>query len=636
MESAAALSDVAEQLSCACEVKDRRYHLMTYPQCFVGSEAVDAMLKHGLAGSREDGVVLGNELLKLGLLSHVTADHAFKDEALFYRFRAHDRDRGHVASAGELAQVRPDQSRWWLAEKESKDASSAAHHAREHEVAPLDAHNVKLLSLVRPEWINPAPAKNYNVVVIGAGTGGLVTAASVAGVGGKVALIERHLMGGDCLNVGCVPSKALIAAAKMAKELRRAGEFGIVTGEVRVDFGKVMERMRRLRADIAPNDSFQRFTALGADVFQGSAKFVSPTCVEVGGKRLNFARAVIATGARARVPDIKGIDKVPYLTNATLFNLTELPGSLAVLGGGPIGAEMAQSMARFGSKVTLMDRNTRLLPREDPEAAAVVQKAFDDDGIALELGAYLDEVLEVEGGKIKILFHTGKEGARASKSLVVDKLLVSVGRHPNVEGLGLEAAGVEYSSTGVKVNDQLATTNSNIFAVGDVALPYQFTHAADFSARMVVRNALFFGSGKFSSLLVPWATYTQPEVAHVGKYPHELEAEGVEFDNYSFHYSDNDRAILEGNDEGGFVKITCKKGTDQIIGATIVHDHAGDMISEISVAMRNNVGLAEIGNTIHPYPTAADAIRRCGDLYSKTRLTPTAKVLLRSLLALRR
>mmetsp|Transcript_6884 Transcript_6884/g.11138 ORF Transcript_6884/g.11138 Transcript_6884/m.11138 type:complete len:623 (+) Transcript_6884:201-2069(+) len=617
------LSGLCDLLQRNVESKDRTYHLQTFKSCFVGTDAVDFLIKEGVVESREDAVELCQQMLEQGLLQHVTQDHQFQDDKLFYRFRALDRDRGHARAswaALSLEGGRPVGDDIGFAEDDVP-------------IEPLDEHNIRLLDLCKPaQWSNPEPEKRYNMVVIGAGSGGLVTAASVAGVNGKVALIEKHVLGGDCLNVGCVPSKALIRCARAAKEVRNASKFGIEVTDFSVNFGKIMERMRTLRADIAPADSAERFTNLGVDVYQGKARFISKDTVEVNGKQLKFARAVIATGGRARVPPIPGIENVPYLTNASLFNLTELPPVLGVIGGGPIGVEMAQAFARFGSTVYLIDRSAKVLPREDAEAAEIVQASMVEDGVKFKFNADIHRVDLLDDDRVAITFACdgGEE-----ETLELDKLLISVGRVPNVEGLGLEEAGVVYNQRGVEVNDRLETSNKNIFAVGDVCLPYQFTHAADFSARMVVRNALFFGNNKFSDLLIPWVTYTEPEVAHVGKYEHQLDEENVEYDVYRLDFEDNDRAILE-DDTKGFVKVICAKGKDTILGATIVSDTAGDMIGEISVAMQNKVGLAGIGATIHSYPTRADAIRRTGDFFNKTRLTPRNKALLRTLLTFRR
>lgn len=488
---------------------------------------------------------------------------------------------------------------------------------------PWDEHNRKLYAHVHPpDWVNPAPAPRYNLVVIGGGTAGLVTAAGAAGLGAKVALIEKHLLGGDCLNVGCVPSKALLRAARAAAEVRRAGEFGVrVGGEISVDFPAVMERMRRLRADISPHDSAARFRELGIDVFIGSAKFIGPDTVRVGEHSLRFAKAVIATGARAAAPPIPGLKDVPYLTNETLFSLTELPKRLGIIGAGPIGCEMAQAFARFGSEVFLVEAMHGILPREDRDAAEVVRAAMERDGVKLLCcGKDLKLAKDATGVRMQVESH-GR-----GYDVGVNQLLVAVGRAPNVEGLGLETVGVEFDKKGVRVNDRLQTTNPRIFACGDICSPYQFTHAADFMARIVIQNALFHGRAKASSLRIPWATYTSPELAHIGLSAVEAKQRGIEVDTFTQELSKVDRAILDSETEG-FVRVHVRKGTDEILGATIVAAHAGDMIGEVSLAMKGGLGLKTVGSAIHPYPTQAEAIRKLGDLHGRTRLTPLVKQL---------
>ncbi len=496
------------------------------------------------------------------------------------------------------------------------------------QLLPADEFNLKLEAEVHPaDWKNPTPSGRYNLVVIGAGTAGLVTAAGAAGLGAKVALIERGLMGGDCLNVGCVPSKGLISSARAAAAVRSAGDFGVSVPEgVHVDFAAAMQRMRRLRARISPNDSARRFRELGVDVYFGDARFVSSDTVDVDGTKLNFKRAVIATGARASAPPIPGLDSVNYLTNETLFSLTELPRRLAVIGAGPIGCEMAQAFARFGSDVFLVESESGILPREDRDAADVVQASMMKDGVRLLCG----------GKNLKIRNHSGPrlsvDSCGRDYDEAVDQILVSVGRTPNIEGLNLESVGVAYHKKGVNVNERLQTTNPMIYAAGDVCSPYQFTHAADFMARIVIQNALFKGRKKSASLVIPWSTYTSPEIAHVGLYEQQAREKNIPVDTYIQKFQDVDRAILDGADDG-FVKVHVKKGTDRIVGATIVAPHAGDMISEITLAMTHGLGLGKIGSTIHPYPTQAEAIRKLGDQYSRTRLTPFVKSLFRTWLS---
>ena len=497
---------------------------------------------------------------------------------------------------------------------------------------PFDQHNQKLAENVHPpDWKNPTPSGRYNLVVIGAGTAGLVTAAGAAGLGAKVALIERELMGGDCLNVGCVPSKAIISAGRRARVIRESSQFGVeVSNEPTIDFAKTMERMRRLRAEISPADSATRFTGLGVDVFIGEGKFVDSETVTVAGQDLKFTKAVIATGARAAAPPIDGLDAVSYLTNESVFSLTELPKRLGVIGAGPIGCELAQTFAQLGSEVLLVESEHGILPREDPDAANIVKDSMQRDGVQL-----LCCGRELNLSQVDNHVRMSVQSHGTSYDEVVDELLIAVGRAPNVEGLGLETVGVDFDNKGVKVNDNLRTGNSKIFAAGDVCSPFQFTHAADFMARIVIQNALFLGRSKASDLNIPWCTYTTPEISHVGLYPKVAAEQGIEIDTFEQSMEDVDRAILEGDDEG-FVRVHVKKGTDRIVGATIVATNAGDLISEITLAMNHQVGLKKIASVIHPYPTQADAIRKLGDQFNRTRITPFVASMFHKWLAWRR
>ena len=487
-------------------------------------------------------------------------------------------------------------------------------------VPPDDEHNHRLVRHVHPEsWTNPTPAGRYNLIAIGAGTAGLVSAAGAAGLGAKVAIIERHLMGGDCLNYGCVPSKALIAASRAAAAVRDAGTFGIrVPDGVQVDFPAVMERLRRLRADISPNDGAERFRNLGVDVYLGDAHFTGPDTIEVAGQPLHYKKAVIATGARAAEPTIPGLKEAGYLTNETVFSLTKLPPRLAVIGAGPIGCELAQAFARLGARVTLLANHARILPREDAAAATLLQKAMQRDGIQLVLGA---TVLRVEKNNERIL-HIETNGQPGD--IRADEILVGVGRAPNVEGLNLEAAGVQFDTKeGVIVDDRLRTSNRRIFAAGDVCSRFKFTHAADAMARIAIQNALFLGRARASALTIPWCTYTDPEIAHVGLTVPEAEQQGLAVQTFEVNLAHVDRAILDGDE--GFVRIHVKRGTDRIVGATIVARHAGEMISEVTLTMTATLGLRALGKTIHPYPTQAESLKKVGDAFSRTRLTPLVK-----------
>ena len=500
-------------------------------------------------------------------------------------------------------------------------------------------HDEERLALTHPpDHRNPVPQPRYNLVVVGAGTGGLISALVASSLGAKVALVERALMGGDCLNVGCVPSKGVIRASRMAAEIHEARGLGLELPEsARIDFGQAMDRMRRVRAQISQEDSVARYRdEFGIDVFLGQAEFVSDRTlrVERSGERIElaFVKAVIATGARASKPPIEGLEEAGYRTNDNIFNLTECPRRLAVIGAGPIGSEMAQAFRRLGSEVTLLERAPHFLTREDDDAAELLENVFRREGIRIELSTTLLRV-ERKGDEKVIHF---ENGSGAAAELVVDEILVGAGRAPNVEGLGLEAAGVAYDlRKGVEVNDRLETSNRRIYAVGDVCMAWKFTHAADAAAKIVVQNALFLGRKKLSALVMPWCTYTSPEIAHVGLYPHQAHEQNLEIDTYMVPLDENNRAVADG-EENGFVKIHTRKGTDRIVGATVVAAHAGDLISQVTQAIVGKVGLGTLTNVIFPYPTQAEALKRVAGLYTRTRLTPFVKRLFEGWLALSR
>jgi len=506
---------------------------------------------------------------------------------------------------------------------------------------PDDPFDQKLMAHVRPpDRKNPVPGKDrYNLVVIGAGTAGLVTAAGAASLGARVALVERAELGGDCLNVGCVPSKALLRSAHAVTEARESGSLGVrIEGEVSADFTAAMSRMREIRARIAPMDSVARFSdELGVDVFLGRARFAGGDVVTVDDDiRLRFKKAVIATGARAFVPDVAGLDETGYLTNESVFDLRERPERLLVLGGGPIGCELSQAFCRLGCTVTMVEMADRFLEREDDDAAALLLDRLRRDGVDVRLSTRLIRVERgPEDGKRAIVEHAGR-----SESIPFDEILIAVGRSPNVDGLGLDEVGVDYDAQkGVHVDDHLRTRNPAIYAAGDVCMAHKFTHAADFAARTVIQNALFsvgpFGRRRLSALTIPWCTYTDPEIAHVGLSEREAAERGVEIDTWVRPLAEVDRAIAEGRDEG-FVKIHTEKGGDRILGATLVGHAAGDWIGEIGVAMAGGIGLGRLSSVIHPYPTTADAIRQTAHLYTRTRLTPFVARLFERWLAWRR
>ncbi len=505
-------------------------------------------------------------------------------------------------------------------------------HGRRPLILPDDEHNRELLRNSRPlDWVNPEPTGRYNLVVLGAGTAGLTAAGGCAAVGGRVALIERHLTGGDCLVSGCVPSKGIISAARVAANiLHYAADYGVRVQGATVDFPSVMARMRRLRARISPADSVDHLKKAGVDVYLGQARFISRDTVEVDGRRLQFAKAVIATGGRAEVPSIPGLKETGYLTNETIFELTTLPQRLAVIGAGPIGCEMAQTFRRFGSEVTLLHNAGHILNREDADAAEIVQRAFLKEGVRLVFNAKTQRAEVRSGTKMLIVESTGR-----AQEIVCDAVLVSAGRVPNTDGLNLEAAGVTSDQRGVQVNDRLQTTNPNIFAAGDVCSMYKFTHTANVLGRMAMVNALFWGRNKASSMTVPWCTYTDPEIAHVGLYEQQATAQGHQVQTLTVQLDENDRAILDGEEEG-FIRVHLKKGTDRILGATIVAAHAGDLLTYFTLLMVRGQGLSALSSPIYPSPTQSEAIKRLANQYLQTKLTPAVKRLLSRILACRR
>lgn len=495
---------------------------------------------------------------------------------------------------------------------------------------PQDGYERERLENVHPTgWQNPQPADRYNLVVVGAGTAGLVAAHGAAALGAKVALIERRWLGGDCLNVGCVPSKAIIRTSRLYAEMRAGGHYGAQTPvDVRVDFPALMQRMRGIRARISRVDSVSRLRAAGVDVFLGEARFIRSDALTVDGAKLQFRKAMIATGARPDTPSIPGLAEAGYLTNENVFDLTELPRRLLVIGGGPLGCELAQAFCRFGAKTVIAQSWPMFLPHEERDAAQILSDAFARDGIEVQLNTKAVGVRLEHGQK-----HVDLVCDDHKSTVTADVILTGTGRVPNVEGLDLEAAGVDYDCvTGVRVDDFLRTSNPSIYAAGDVCLEHKFTHTADASARIVVQNALFLGRKRLSTLTIPWCTYTDPEIAHVGLYVRKAREQGIPVKTFTIPMHDVDRAIADGED-AGFVKIHVKEGTDRILGATIVARHAGEMINEITLAMVAGIGLRVLARVIHAYPTQAEAVKRAADAYTRTRLTPTIQSLLRRWLA---
>jgi pyruvate/2-oxoglutarate dehydrogenase complex dihydrolipoamide dehydrogenase (E3) component len=493
---------------------------------------------------------------------------------------------------------------------------------------PADAGQ-DLDRLVRPShWRNPPPAPLYDLVVIGAGTAGLVTAVGAAGLGARVALVERDRLGGDCLNAGCVPSKSILRAARAAGELRRAGNLGIHSGAIEVDFPAVMHRMRQRRITIAANDSAGRMASLGIDLFLGEGVFSDARALTVGDLTLRFRRAVIATGSRPSIPPIEGLFDTPYLTNETIFELTALPARMLVIGAGPVGCELSQAFARLGSEVTLFDQSPRVLPQDDPDASAIVDRALGHDGIRLHLGSRITRVSR-RGSAVVVRF--SRSADLPDEEIAGDRLLIATGRAPNLTGLHLDRAGIRTGRRGLVVDDRLRTSNARVYAAGDVCSPLQLTHAADAMARIVIQNALFLGRRKASSLTIPWCTYTDPEVAHVGWTTGQTPDAGLQ--TITVPFSEVDRAIVD-DETDGFLKIRHRRG--RIVGCTVVSSRAGDLIGHAGALVSRGASLSELASTVFPYPTQSESLRKAGDAYRRTLLTPGVRWLFKRYLELMR
>jgi pyruvate/2-oxoglutarate dehydrogenase complex dihydrolipoamide dehydrogenase (E3) component len=500
------------------------------------------------------------------------------------------------------------------------------------QLTPRDAHDEELLGKVHPaEWKNPTPSGPYHLVAIGGGPAGLAAAAGAAGFGAKVALIERRLLGGNCLNFGCVPSKGLLRSARGAHAMDTAAELGFrgpASGQW--DFAAVMQRVRRLRTEISHRASVERITALGVDVFLGAARFSGKRTLEVDGQTIEFRRAVIATGASPVEPNLDGLAELGYRTNETIFSLTELPHTLIVIGAGPVGCELAQAFRRLGSDVHLVSHHDGLLRKEDPEVGKFIAARLAGEGIHLHLGWQTVQAQRLGPSKALLIQRQNQK-----QELIGDEILVAVGRRPNVDTLDLLTAGVEATLSGVVVNDYLQTSNRRIFAAGDVCAEAKFTHAAEAMARIALHNALFLRSKKFSRLNIPRCTYTDPEIAHVGLTAGEALGSGLAIDSYRAELSDVDRAVLDG-ETAGFAVVHTRRGGGRVVGGTIVAAHAGEMIGELTLLINRRLSLRTLAETIHCYPTQVEVLKQIADQYRHTRLTPRVAGLLKRWLAWRR
>ena len=469
-----------------------------------------------------------------------------------------------------------------------------------------DAGNGSLLHNVHPEsWINPRPADKYNLAILGGGYAGILTALEAAKTGARVALVERNLLGGVCLNAGCISSKAMIRTSRVYAEMRNAGRYGAQRPEnIQVDFAAVMERMRRVRSRASRRRSAHELKAGGVDVFFGEASFIGPEAIAVNGETLRFKRALIAAGARPAIPSIPGLEEAGYITNETVFELHECPRKLVVIGGGPLGCELAQAFCRLGSQVTIVQDEPLFLDQEERDAAQILSESLARDGIDIHLNTQTVGVRTEGGRKVADLISDGNK-----ISVVADTILIAAGRAPNVQGMNLEAARVDYSEkSGIHINDFLQTSNPHIYAAGDVCLEHKFAHIEGASAHIVTQNALFLGRLRLSALTIPWCTYTDPEIAHVGMYVKEAREKNIPVKTMTVPMHEVDRAMADA-EEDGFVKIHIKEGTDRILGATVVARHAGELIGIISLAMSAGVGLRKLGDVSYPYPTQAAAIK---------------------------
>jgi pyruvate/2-oxoglutarate dehydrogenase complex dihydrolipoamide dehydrogenase (E3) component len=478
--------------------------------------------------------------------------------------------------------------------------------------APNDDGEETFLCRVRPkDWKNPTPRSSYDLVIIGAGPAGIAAAEYAARLGYAVALIERHRLGGNSLNAGSVPSKVLVRTARICALTRAAQHFGVTNpNEPALDFGRTISRMRRIKTRISALSSVQHLTALGVHIFFADARFANEDTLLVGDAQVRFKKALIATGARPRVPEIPGLDRLGYLTSATIFELTALPKSLAVVGGGPLGCELAQAFCRMGCKVTIVQNESKFLPREERDAAEILNRSMAKDGVEIRLNTALVGARRSATGKVLETMNDGVKGL-----IEADDILLSVGRVPNVEGLGLELASIDCDAqVGIKVDDYLRSSNPNVYAAGDACMTLKFTNAAEASARLAVQNALQQMQKPQSQLLIPWCTYCDPEIAHIGVHVWEARLAATPIKSYTMMMQDIDRAILDGQ-ETGFVKIHVAEGSDKILGATIVALRASEMINEMAVIMSAGIGMNDLANIVHAYPAQTGAIMQAAQAY---------------------
>jgi len=470
------------------------------------------------------------------------------------------------------------------------------------------------LRRVRPsDWNNPTPQKTYDLAIVGAGPAGLAAAEHAARHGFRVALIEHNRLGGNSLNVGSVPSKAIISTARVYGTMQDAEAFGApIPSEPALDFCQVMARMRRIRTRISEYFSAYNLNALGIDIFFGNARFESVDTLLAGDTRLHFKKALIATGARPEPSDIPGLERTDYRTSTTIFDMTALPKRLAVIGGGPLGCELAQAFCRLGSHVTIVQNSPKFLPREERDAAEILSRSMARDGVDIRLNTTVVGARREEGVRILKTVNNGVES-----EIQANEILLSIGRAANVEGLGLEAAGVEFDTEqGIKVDDFLRSTNPDIYAAGDACLALKFTNAAQASARMATQNALMQEQLRWSQSPIPWCTYCDPEIAHIGLQVWEARRQSIPVKTFTIMMHDVDRAIVDGQ-ETGFVKIHIAETSDTILGATIVASRASELINEMAVIMNNGIGMMALAEIVHTYPTQSEAIILAAQAYKR-------------------
>lgn len=481
----------------------------------------------------------------------------------------------------------------------------------------------ELLQRVRPiDWQNPEPLRPYDLAVIGAGPAGLAAAELAAKLRFRVALIERHRLGGNSLNVGSIPSKAIIRSARLCESIREANAIcSSSSGDPCVEFSIVMARMRRIRARIADYHSVERLTHDGIDIYFGNACFLGPTSIGVGNIELEFAKALIATGARSRPSDIAGLEQMGYLTSDNFFDMTDLPKRLAVVGGGPLGCELAQAFCRLGSHVTILQSEPQFLPREERDAAELVSRSMAKDGVDIRLNTAVVGAQSRQGAKFLETINN-----EVKTAIPTDQVLLSIGRVPNVGNLGLEKAGVEFDQEdGITIDDMFCTTNKDIYSAGDACMSHRFANVAELSSRMAVHNGLQGTYKRHSQMIVPWCTFCDPEIAHVGLQVWQARNQSIPVKTFTVMMEDVDRAITDGQDTG-FVKIHLQEGTDKILGATIVASRASEMINEISVMMNKGLGLLELTDILHTYPSQSEALRMAALAYEQSLTRPSLTI----------